>query len=159
MVRPGTAVPRVRGQRAIASAVLDGGAQAVATRSGLAVLADAHETWSREWHEVDRGTWDDAAEALTVTWVDASAPAVLQFAGAAPRRFLTVLRERVQASVVHVNQVDFRSGGTARAAIRRTGDGTLLSQVIVDGQAGLTDDEWRAVAALEARVRYAVGLP
>lgn len=159
MVRPDRLSRHPTGERPLASADLVDGARVTATRSGLVVAGRDGAVLRRGWHEVDHGVWDDEATVLTVTWVDASDPTVLHFAGAAPRRFLVLVRERVQASVVHVDQIDLRSGGIARAAIRRTGDGALLSQVIVEARAGLSADERRAVTTLEARARHDVGLP
>ncbi|MBO1750672.1 hypothetical protein J4G33_02525 [Actinotalea sp. BY-33] len=144
-----------RDEPVLAAAPCSGG-WAVATRSRLVVSGGVLE---HPWHEVDGARLDPETRTLTITWVDGSpkAEVVLEEEGA--QRFVRVLHERVQASVVHREQVSLPRGATVRVALRRGADGGLLTQVIGDGRVDLSDPATAAaVDAAEARVREAAGL-
>jgi hypothetical protein len=128
----------------------------MATTLAVADPDGAH--WQRPWHDVDHGSWDEAGPTITVRWID-GADTVLTFDGSPPRAFLEAFRERVQSSVVHVERLELGDRVTVRAVIRRAPDGRLFSQVIADGAVGARDRDAKAVLALEARARRAVGLP
>ncbi|WP_250445634.1 hypothetical protein [Actinotalea sp. C106] len=152
-IRTELALPR--DEPVLAAAPCRGG-WAVATRARLVVTGGGFE---HPWHEVDGAKLDPETRTLTITWVDGSPTAEVVLEEDGSRRFVRVLHERVQASVVHREQVPLPRGATVRVALRRGADGTLLTQVIGDGRVDLSDPATvAAVDAAEARVREAAGL-
>lgn len=131
----------------------------VASNHALALVGtDGGLVWKRPWHEVDHGSWHQESALLTVTWVDRSRHG--QWRLGDERLFLQTLRERVQASVVLVEELQLGGRRTGRAVIRQdlaTGD--LLEQVVL-GRDVPADDE---VAAESRRalawLREQVGMP
>lgn len=144
--------------RVLASGPLVGGDWLVTTSHAVAVLAGNRLRWRREWHEIERGAWDDRASTITITWVDGTTPAELVCDTPVPRALLETFRERVDASVVHQERATLPGGTTARTVIRRTGDGTLLSQTTAESSQPLSAAAERALEALERRARSEVGL-
>jgi hypothetical protein len=141
----------------LAAAPVTGGDHAVATVSALAVVGPDALRWRREWTDVDHGSWDADTATLAVTWIDGGPPTSLALTESASPRFAEAFRERVQASVVHVERMDLPVG-EIRAVIRRASDGALFSQLLVTGTRSLTPEQRRAAEALESRARGAVGL-
>lgn len=156
---PDVAALLPRGDRVLASAPLVDGGWAVASTASLTLVRDGAIRWSRDWPEVDHGTWAAEDETVSVRWVDARPETTLRLVPDSGRSFAVVFRERVQASVVHVEQSTLPSGATARCAIRRDARGGIFSQIIVDGASVLTTADRSAVDALERSAREAVGLP
>lgn len=130
----------------------------VLTRREVVLVGGDGAIWRHPWHEVERGEWDGEAHTLTVHWVGDRSPAVLTTVAEQPRDLPLTFRERVDASVVHVETERARGGGTLRAAVRRTPDGGLLTQVIAVGRIRPGPDLDAQVDALETRVRDAVGM-
>ena len=101
----------------------------------------------RPWHLVDRGRWDPDTDVLSVTWVDGS-PAGrwrLTRPGGVPDLF----RERVQASIVLVEEVALDRTRRARVVLRRDlASDVVLAQTIVGR--GCDPDDPELVAATEA---------
>ena len=132
---------------------------AVASRRALHLAVDGAPVRRRPWADVDRAVLDPESATLTVRWVEGE-PDRLQLADDRGMTFPQVLRERVQASVVHSQTVTLRDGRQVRVALRRSEEGPLLTQVIGDGHVDLADPDVAAlVDAAEARVREAAGLP
>ncbi|WP_263119320.1 hypothetical protein [Cellulomonas fimi] len=130
----------------------------VATRLALHVLPAAGDRLTRSWSQVDRGTFDPEVPSITVHWVTGDADEYV-LADPRPARFTQTFRERVQSSVVHVQNVQVPGAGTVRVALRRDPDGTLLTQVIGSAQVDLADPGTVAlVDAAEREVRAAAGL-
>lgn len=151
-----------RGERVLASGRLTDG-WAVATTHGLAVLPDAgagaSHTVRRAWTDVSSGRLDPDAETLTVEWVDAAAPTVLNLADPRDVRFPAAFRQCVDSSVVHSEAVTLGDRSVVRVALRRDGDRRLFTQVMGPGTVDLEDPATaEAVDAAEARVREAAGL-
>jgi hypothetical protein len=139
---------------------LTDGRWAVVTTRALA-LADAGGISGRyPWHTLEHGRWDGDARELTVAWVDgATVPLVLRPTTDDVARFTSVLRERVQSSVVHTESMDTPGGAFVRVNIRRDESGELLSQVTAQGPLRGDDAERQLIDDLERRARAAVGLP
>src|SRR5690606_14451844 len=147
------------GDRVLAFAQTTDQRWVVATPAHLVLLEDGGGTRRRGWTDVDRARLERASEVLVVTWVDGSAPTDLPLSSDATR-LATVVRERIQASVVHTEHVALPVGGRAKVVLRRAADGALFSQVIGPGRLDLDDPAVAAVVdAAEARVRSAAGLP
>ncbi|WP_420113326.1 hypothetical protein [Pseudactinotalea sp.] len=144
--------------RVLVSSELDGGRWLVLTRSELALVTSETLTWRRPWHEVERGGWDGEKHALTVHWVGIDEPDVLVTVDENPRDLPLAFRERVDASVVHSESEPAPGGGTVRAVVRRTPEGTLLTQVLAVGRVRRGPALESQIDALEAKVRDAVGL-
>ena len=148
-----------RGDRVLAHGRLDDGSWAVATTSSL-VRSTGTSSASCRWCDVDRGSWDPTSSTLTVTWVDGRAPLLLRFAHPAKTSIMSVFRERVQASVVMSETVPVGTGLTARVAVRKDHHGNLLTQVVGDAGADLSDPLTQAaVRSALARLRSASGAP
>lgn len=137
---------------------VDGDRWLVLTPTEVALVGTDGLLWRRPWHEVERGEWDGERHALTVHWVGERSPLVLTTVAENPRTLPLAFRERVDASVVFVETERARGGGTLRAAVRRTPDGGLLTQVIAVGRVRPGPDLDAQVDALERRVRDAVGM-
>ena len=122
-------VSLMRGERVLATAVAKGGATVVVTTRRL-VATEGDLADGRPWHLVDSGRWDPDEGLLRVTWVDAHPEETweLESPGGVP----DALHERVQASVVLVEQVKLDRSRRARVVLRRdlTTD-RLLAQTIV----------------------------
>ncbi|MBK5248660.1 MAG: hypothetical protein JJE50_04370 [Actinomycetales bacterium] len=144
--------------RPLVAEPLDDGAWAVLARGALSVVAEDGVRWRRPWHEVDRGEWDDEQHTMTLTWVDGSPATILILTNDAPREFPSTIRELVQSSLVHLETARLPGGVVLRAAIRRSEDGSLFSQVSSTGQVRRDPYLEQKIDALEARVRSAVGL-
>ncbi|MEV7972183.1 hypothetical protein [Cellulomonas sp. NPDC089187] len=130
----------------------------VATRHALHVLPSTGERLTRPWADIDRGTFDPEAPAITVHWVTGDSDNY-PLAPPTPVKFAQTFRERVQSSVVHVQKVQIPGAGTVQVALRRGADGKLLTQVIGSPQVDLTDPGTLAVVdAAERDVRAAAGL-
>ena len=108
------------------------------------------------WHEVDNAQWVTDQNSLVVRWINGETLA-LRLDGE-NERVPQVVRERVEASIVHVVQRDLPGGIQVRAVVRRDGQGELSSQVSVVGTAAVTADVAELAVALEAEARAAVGL-
>lgn len=131
----------------------------LATSYGLVEVGPgAQAVTRRPWHEVDAASWSREASTLTVTWVDGSRAA--QWALADERLFLQVVRERVQASVVLVEDVPLPGRRVVRAAIRQdlTTHG-LLEQVVLGRGGPLDTPAEAAVAGALDRLRQQTGMP
>ena len=156
-----TAVPLAAGDRIIAWARDEhsDGHVVASTHRLSAVGRDGSLLWQRPWHEVDSGTWQSDSELLTVTWVDGRRPAqwLLRESG----RILQAVRERVQASVVLVDEFRVMDGRRrVRVVIRHDlATGALLEQTVPGKGVDLVDPEIaREAADRLARLRSEVGL-
>lgn len=140
----------------LTTAMLPDDGWAVATRSGLHVLAGDAVT-SRRWTDVDGASLDGETGHLTVRFVDGTPPLVLELDDRTqlPR----TVHDRVQSSVVLAETISVRGDARVRVALRRDAAGALFTQVIGNGRVDLADpDVAAAVDAAEARVREAAGL-
>ncbi|MFZ1486443.1 MAG: hypothetical protein WAS95_10355, partial [Nostocoides sp.] len=110
------------------------------------------------WHLVDAGSWDRDSFTLTVTWVDGAAANRWVFRGSL--QVLAAVRERVQASVVLVEQLSFGPNRSARVVIRKNlADGSLHDQTVLGRGVRLADpDVAHVVADTRARLREQAGL-
>ena len=156
--RPPSSVVAAVGEPALVTTDFDGDRWVVLTRTEVVLVTEDGVAWRHPWHEVERGDWDGGTHTLTVHWVGERAPSALVTREQHPRDMPLVFRERVDASVVHVETEPARGGGTLRAAVRRTAEGDLITQVIGVGRVRPGADLDAQIDALEARVREAVGL-
>ncbi|PFG32833.1 hypothetical protein [Sanguibacter antarcticus] len=147
-----------RGDTRIAQASLVDGSWVVATRLGIAFLADAPTL--RPWSDVDRGRWEPDTSTLVVQWVDGSTQVTLGMARPTRTAFLRVFRERVQSSVVMAETVHLPEGSSARVAVRRSATDGLFLQVVADPGADLRSASATAlVKAAASRLSAASGAP
>ena len=147
----GEATPRVVG-------VLEDGASIVATPSALFVVDDEAVRLRLAWHEVDRASFSGEEVRLSVYPVeDAGTPISLRLDGNVAA-VADAVKERVDASIVHVDQTTVSDGTVVRVALRRDGDGQLFSQVTALGAPRLTEADQQRIDDLERRVRQTVGL-
>lgn len=145
-----------RGERVLATAATDGDAVVVITTQRLVVPGGEMDE-GRPWHLVDRGRWDPESEELSVTWVD-HVPAGrwrLTDPGSVPDH----LRERVQATVVLVEEVALDRQRRARVVLRKDlASGRMLAQTIVGRGCDPDDPELvRATEGVAARLAEQVG--
>ena len=145
-------------ERILSAAAVDGGAWLVLTRSEVLLASPEGVPWRHPWHEVERGDWDGEKHTLTIHWMGQRAPSTLVTDESFPRDLPLTFRERVDASIVHIETEPARGGGTLRAAVRRTADGGLLVQVIGVGRVRPSPALDAQMDTLEAKVRDAVGM-
>jgi len=134
----------------------------LASRTRVAVVGDdADVALSRRWLEVEAGTWDPESDVLRVTWVGEGAPTRWSFTGSGARIFTDAFRDRVQASVVLVREVDLGPGRKTRVAIRKDLATRELQEQVVPGRGNDPEDSELAaeVAVARATLRDQSGLP
>lgn len=134
----------------------------VATHTRLTVVAqDGEVQRSHPWLEVDGGAWDPDSDTLRVTWVAGGEPTRWTFTGPGARAFADTFRDRVEASVVLVREVQLGPGRTARVAIRKDLATRELLDQIVPGPGVRADDAElnEEVAVVRATLRDQSGLP
>lgn len=134
----------------------------VASRTRLAVVAqDGEVSWSRPWLEVDGGAWDPDTDTLRATFVGGAAPTAWRFTGAGARAFTEIFRDRVEASVVLMREVDLGPGRKTRVAIRKDlATRELVDQVVPGPRVRPDDTELNEqVAVARATLRDQSGLP
>lgn len=115
---------------------------------------------SRPWLDVDSAAWDPESDTLQVTWVDGGEPVRWQLKGQTARPFTDAFRDRVQASVVLVREVDLGPRRTAQVAIRKDlATRELIDQVVLGDGARSDDRELaRQVAVARATLRDQSGM-
>ena len=145
--------------RVLAAQRLRSGGWVVLTKAGIHAFANDRGPayLDRPWHEVDRGEWDGEEYRIRLTWVDGAEQSELVLLNA-DGAVADTLHERVQASLVHVEQEKAPGGGVLRGAIRRGPSGELFSQVSVRGRVTRGPELEEQIVALEHRVRSAVGM-
>ncbi|WP_435300307.1 hypothetical protein [Timonella sp. A28] len=106
---------------------------AVATRKALyCVNSELVEVTKISWCDVDRAGWEPATRRIRVSFTTSLGPLVMHVPQEVPVRFLTVLRERVENSVIMSETVPLTSAESARVAVRRAETGDLFIQVVCD---------------------------
>lgn len=134
----------------------------VATQTRLAVVAqDGEVRESRPWLDVDGGAWDPESDTLRVTWVAGGGPTRWTFTGTGAHAFTDAFRDRVDASVVLMREVDLGPGRKTRVAIRKDLATRELVDQVVPGQRVRADDDElnEQVAVARATLRDQSGLP
>ncbi|WP_256838771.1 hypothetical protein [Ornithinimicrobium faecis] len=134
----------------------------VASHTRLAVVdQDGQVRQSWPWHEVDGGAWDPDSDTLRVTWVAGGGPTRWTLTGAGAHAFTDAFRDRVDASVVLMREVDLGPGRKTRVAIRKDLATRELIDQVVPGQRVRPDDEElnEQVAVARATLRDQSGLP
>lgn len=134
----------------------------LATTTRIAVVGlDGGVRVSRPWLDVDRGAWDPDSDLLRVTWVSGGGPSRWQFSGRAAHGFTDAFRDRVQASVVLVREVDLGPGRKTRVAVRKDlATRELIDQVIPGRGVSEGDTELvEQVAVARATLRDQAGMP
>lgn len=143
------------GARPLAHAELRGEGEAVATTAELLILA-GENLRHLPWELLDGARAEAESGTVVVRTIDGE-DVLLALADPA-NAIAVVIRERVEASVVHSRDRAAGPGLTVRVAIRRASDGTLTSQTSIVG--GATTPRALAVAEeLERETRESVGLP
>ncbi|UZN01752.1 hypothetical protein [Cellulomonas sp. S1-8] len=149
----------LRADAILATTPLDDGRWVVASRRALHLVGDDGAART-PWADVDRGSLDAQTRTLTVHWVNGARTALVLADDDDAWDLTQTFRERVQQSVVHVENVVVPGvRAPLRVALRRDEDGALFTQVIGEGPVDLTDPATaRRVADAEARVRAEAGL-
>lgn len=148
-----------RGERLLAGTSLPDGGWVAVTSLALHLAGPGGEIARNPWGAVNRAMWDEETSTLTVLWVDGSTPTDIVFDDADRSAVPEALRDRVQSSVVSTEFVEAGPGVIVRAVVRRDEDGSLYSEVLVDGPLSLDDPVIRRrVEEAESRVRSNVGL-
>ena len=144
------AVPGVAG-RPIAAARLEGpkGSWLAVFPERLAVVMDG-QVEDRRWHEFEAAAWTDATRTLSASFVDDRV---------APLRLVVAEGEgeRIEHSIVFQEHADLPSGLSARGLVRRDADGSLFTQIVIDGQPDARDEA--DLDRLDASIRDVVGMP
>ena len=139
-------------------AALEDGQWIVAFDGELAVTSGGEqgELQRHSWSEFETASWSEENRRIILTYVDGSAPLVVHFEEGEKQKIAYVVRERLQRSIVFQQGMDLPSGAAARGMVRRAGDESLFTQVIIDGQTGPEDDD--AIAELERSLRDVTGI-
>ncbi len=123
----------------------------------LGIMSEDGSRETYEWAEFENGAWDDERNLLTLTFVDPQQPPLsIELPRDADEVIITMVRERVDRSIVYQQFADLPSGGIARGQVRRNADETLFTQIIVDHD--ISDADRAVLNQLESELREAVGL-
>lgn len=118
------------GKPLASSMVVSVGTTLVLTDTHIVEMLGDDVLLARPYYLVSRGSWLPQEQALEVVWTDSDTRRrwVLEVEHT---RFPDTFRERVQASVVLVEDVAVEGGASGRVAIRRDlGTGELLDQML-----------------------------
>lgn len=147
------------GEQVLAVAPLTDESWAVATALALHLVSDTGVALSSPWHEIDTGVLDGERMVVTITWADRErADTELPLASGDVTRFTTVIRERIQHSVVF-SETRRIEGTLVRATIRRDGVGGLYSRLTAFGPLTDSPEVQAEVDDLERHARESAGLP
>lgn len=127
------------GERVLAWSPLAGGGVAAATVSGLHVLTPQGQVLNREWAQIRQASWDAGSGTLAVGWVASRGLTPLEIT--APGRLPEVVHERVRSSLLLSRQVDAPGGHSVWVALRRTGSGAVVTQVVAQPGVRLGDPQ------------------
>ena len=142
------------GDRVLGHDVAKDGAVLVAGLHTVSLLAPTvlgepadHLVDQAPWHVVERGSWSASLGRLVITFVDGRPDLSVELQPTSP--VLATVRERVQASVVLVEEVTLDRARRARVVLRKdlTSD-RVIAQTIVGR--GCNPDDPELVAATEA---------
>jgi hypothetical protein len=124
-----------------------------------AVVGGSGPDHSFPWTDVEHAAWDGPARSLRIAlgW-DGRPDLLVRTASDDVYDVSAALRDRVNASIVHVEYLTTTSGGEVRALIRR-GIGWLDLLPARCPRPPSPPEDLDAVAALERRARAAAGLP
>lgn len=146
-----------QGRMPLAASPVVGGGWLAAWPTLLAVVPETGERAEHLWSDFEAGSWDDDADQLTLSFVDPRIePIRLTLPRDADPLIITMIRERIDRSIVFTQVAELPSGLVARGQVRRNPDESLFTQIIVDGDASQADLE--ALNGLETQLREAVGL-
>ncbi len=141
------------------SALLADGTHAVASSAALVLVDDEGVRQRYVWHEVDHASFDADTATLTVRFVDGTRPQLaLVTAGQHGAGFLTAVRERIEWSIIHLEQSVLSDGTRVRVTLRRDPDGAVFSQVTTLGTPRLTEQDRAKIDDMVRRVRGTIGL-
>ncbi|VEI12568.1 hypothetical protein [Trueperella bialowiezensis] len=123
----------------------------------FAVVPKEGERTVYTWSDFEAGTWDDDTDTLSLIFIDPrNAPLTFRIPRHADPTAITMIRERIDRSIVHRQVEELPSGAIARGQVRRNPDDTLFTQIIVDDE--VTDEDRIALDVFENQLREAVGL-
>ncbi len=107
------------------------------TRAGLRALTAFSGLVRRPWVEIDHMTWDAESRTLAVWWVGLHQPTGLELPEGS---FVPeAAHERWRSSVLTTRELTLPDGRRAWVALRRDGDGRILTQVNLSPGAGADD--------------------
>lgn len=129
-------------------------------------MAGKHALWvvgksglesSGLWHEVQYCSWEAQTQTFSVSWIDSTQPAVVALTQSEdPKRFMSIVTNRVDKTIVLSQSQENGAGGTVTASVRRRPDGKLFSLVFLRGSEGVRDQE--IADRLEKVVRDELGM-
>lgn len=142
---------------------------AVAMADGLRIVSASALTADHPWDRVDKGSWDAEGRAFTLALSGGPEQGLTlvvpeqieQDGGARPvavDAFARALRQRVEASLVHLVSRALPSGAQARIAIRRDAGGALYAVASPEPGSAATQEDRAEVEALLRSARDSVGL-
>lgn len=148
----------------------DGSAWAAVTVGALVVFSGRSRPEHYAWDEVEQGSWDADERTFTLRWTDLDRDDLVlevavgvrdgdNYAPTDTAPFAKVLRQRVEAAIVHSAVATLPSGATATASVRRSVDGDLYSLTRPRISQIADEDDGEVLQELENRVREGVGLP
>lgn len=138
--------------------VLADGASIVVTPAALLIVDDERVRARHIWHEIDRVAFLAQEATIKVYLVEDAGTALAYQLDGNVLEISAAVKERVDASVIHVDQTVTSDGTIVRVALRRDDRGEVYSQVTSLGYPRLTERDRRRIDDLERRVRQTVGL-
>lgn len=109
------------------------------------------------WADFEAGTWDDDTDTLNLVFVDPrNEPLSFQIPRDADETAITMIRERIERSIVYRQVEELPSGAIARGQVRRNPDDSLFTQIIVDSD--ITEADREALDVFENELYETVGL-
>lgn len=144
------------GERVLAAAAAEHGGWLLGTRDHLHLVLD-EETHTLPWERVQRADWDKETSTLRVEQVEAYGHPVTSFSFVVtePGDLLTMLRERVTASVVLQRRVELGRKRGFSVIGRRPPRGTGEITWAYEFDGGVDPDDPEVMAAAEAALREA----
>ncbi len=110
------------------------------------------------WHEIDRASWVAEERIIRVSFTTADEELILQVGVDLPMEFLSILRDRVENSVVLSETIALTSAENVRVAVRRDEVGDIFVEVLYDD--GIDPNHpvvMKKVAPVVARLREVSG--
>ncbi len=128
-----------------------------AWKEQLVFFGESELLFAVEWADFARAKWDEETRSLTLVFVDSAKPSlVFQLPLEYSASLLTVIRERITASIVCQVVRELPNGGKVYGQVRRNADDTLFTQITTENPGMEVDRLY--VDQVEAELRDTVGL-
>ncbi|MFC5280523.1 hypothetical protein ACFPGO_01350 [Arcanobacterium canis] len=151
-------IEKVFPQRPTSAAPLADGRWVAAWPTMMAIVSETSQEVF-EWSEFEYGRWNEEKLELILVLTERgqTAPLTLQLVDGSDHSVVTMVRERIDRSVIYQVVRELPSGSVARGQVRRNGHEELFTEILTRGQVPASDID--ALNDVETELREAVGLP